>query len=265
VSVSKPDYNYPLFHLNKKDRKEILLVEYDGFIKNKTEGLVQTMLKDTDTWIDKYPHLELLQNTDKDDLFEITTLFQPIHFMRWLSDNKLTDDEIESDILQIEPNIDLYEQSITMFEYSLFRILSDDIVSKCFILKDKKFYNNEIEYLRESYDESFSKITLVTGGLLSVFEKENPTTIFLNDTALLLGHIVVNYSDEQLKSKMFILRNTMENVEYSDDNIFHYKYNDVINKLNSRHVYGISRMFVFQTDGLESSDNGYEDNINEEE
>lgn len=244
LSVIRPDYFHPVF-LRNEDRNEIFLIEYDGFIKNKSEGLIQTMLKSKEKWIEKYPNLSQFEDMTREEIFEHTSILNPQPMMKWLSNNTLDDETIDEDILTIEEFIDVDEQCITLFEFALSQLLLEDMIEKCYILKSTKFYKNEINYIKEAYAQSLNKIVLVNGGLLTLFENENPTTVFLNDTALLLGHIITEYTDNQLRSKMFILRNTNENLEFDEEsNMFTYLYTDVIKELNNRQVYGIGRMYT---------------------
>jgi hypothetical protein len=248
MSVVNPDFLHPIY-TGDKNRDEILLIEYDGFIKNISEGIIYVMLHSKEKWIEKYPNIIKFEGLDKNEIYENSVLYTPSLFLQSLSDYTLQDSIIQDDLSVIENEIDVINQCITVFECALFKLLHDDIVTKCFIVNQRGFRENEISYIRETYKDVFNKITLINGDIVSAFEKEDPTTIFLNDTDVLFGRFVNGLSDDKLKLKMFILRNTYENMVYSDeDKVYTYLYSDIIKELNDRRIYGIGRMYTFHVD-----------------
>ena len=261
-----PDVGLPIqFPENARD--EILIVEFNGFIKNPSEGVVRTMLRDEDDWMEKYPYLETYSEMTQDQIYESTMLMLPTSLLYALSGEKLTLEEINEDLKIIEPDIILDNSKITTFEFALYQILQEKNVKKCYIFKDGDFYDNELNYIKRQYEDVIEKIECISGGFLSLFEDVNPTTICVTNCDLVVDYIPSHYTSEQLELMVFIVLNTIQNIEYSEESkIFTYKegYITKVKQLNEENDFGISSMFNFALI-VDESDNNEEDMEDESE
>lgn len=244
-------------------RDEVLIVYFDGFIKNTSEGMIRTMLRDEDDWIEKYPKLKEFREMSQDDIYDNTILLLPAHLLWYLSDGNITEKDIEDDLDTICSDIILENSKITTFEYCLHTILEEKNIKKCYIFKDTAFYGNEVRYIKKQFDTLMSKIEFVSGGFLTLFESINPTTIFLTDTNLVLDFIVPSYPESKIKGMMFIVLNTMKNIVYNEkDDTFIHEENLLLrmDKENEKSIIGITTMFNFAL-----TNNDQDDILNEDE
>ena len=193
-------------------RDETLIVYFDGFIKNTSEGMIRTMLRDEDDWIDKYPKLIEFREMSQDDIYDNTILLSPSHLLWHLSDGTITGDEMEDDLDTICSDILLENSKITTFEYCLHTMLGEKNVKKCYIFKDTAFYENEVKYVKKQFDKLMGKIEFVSGGFLTLFESVSPTTIFLTDPNLLLDLIISSFS---LYTIFFIVFNKINIIPFN--------------------------------------------------
>lgn len=255
-----------------KDRDEILVVYFDGFIKNESECVIRTMLKDINTWVEKYPMISEFIDFDRDELYHDTMLFRPDEILCALSYNNISDEEIDTDLEEIIPNINFTESKITRFEYALFRILQEPNIKTCYFIKDDKFYDNEIEYVKKKYSEVIGKIEFIEGGLLSLFDEVNPTTMFITDPSIPIDIFQSEYTEEQLSSKLFILLNSIHNTIYDVNNGFTVseEFNKIIKQINDATFCGILTMYNLPIahdleDGLYEGDDLFDnDSVNDE-
>lgn len=249
-------------------RDETLIVYFDGFIKNTSEGMVRTMLRDEDDWIDKYPRLIEFREMTQDEIYDNTILLTPDHLLSFLSDGQVTKEEIENDLDIICSDIILANSKITTFEYCLHTLLEEKNVKKCYIFKDTAFYGNEVKYIKKQFDTLMEKIEFVSGGFLTLFEEINPTTIFLTDTNLVLDLIIPSYPETKLKGMMFVILNTMKNIVFDDSNGSFIHEKELLNRMekeNSKGIIGISTMFNFALSTDEQDETIDEDDFDEED
>ena len=247
-----------------KDRDEILLVYFDGFIKNETECMIRTMLQEVDVWKERYPGIIDFIGLTRDELYHETMLFRPNELLSLLSENKLGKSEIENDLETIIPNILFAKSKITSFEFALYQILQENNIKACYIFKNDNFYENEIKYIKKQYKEVIGKIQFVSGGLLTLFDDIKPTTLFITDPSLPIEIFPHEYSREQLDDKLFILLNSSHNIQYDEtDKMFYYTedFSNRMKDINENSSYGLLAMFNFplKTDLEENdgNDNGY--------
>ena len=64
-----------------RDRVERLLVSFEGFIKNQSEGLVRTMLSELEHWVDRYPILSIYDDMTMDEIYDAVSLYQPYELL----------------------------------------------------------------------------------------------------------------------------------------------------------------------------------------
>ena len=249
-------------------RDEILIVYFDGFIKNTSEGMVRTMLRDEDDWIEKYPNLSEFRELSQDDVYDNTILLTPDHLLHYLSNGEITQEDIESDLDIICSDIILENSKITTFEYCLYTILGEKNIKKCYIFKDTAFYANEVQYIQKQFSTYISKIEFVSGGFMTLFDEVSPTTIFLLDGNLLFDLIIPSYPKAKLQDMMFVILNTLKNIEYNEkDKMFIHK-NDFLTQLkkeNSKSVIGVSTMFNFPLTSDESENSIHDEDDLESE
>lgn len=253
---------------NDKNRREILLVEYDGFIKNITEGILHYILSEPEEWDEKYPKLYDYEDLDFEDIYEQTFLYDPYVFLKSIANETLSDDQIFEDIEYLRSVAIIENQSITKFEFALYQLLQQKFVTKCFIIKGAPFHQNEKDYIREKYIDVLSKVTLVEGGILDIIKNEFVTTAFINDMEMLFEFIVKNLTKEELQNRVFVVLNNYFNTEYNDESgLLSYLYEEECEIANNSGIFAVSRMYneAIELDDDSSEDNDNEDYENEEE
>ena len=236
-------------------RDEIFIVNFDGFIKNTSEGIVRAMLRDEEIWLEKYPSLEMFRGMSGDELYDSTMLTMPIDLLYELSDEKLTLDEIQKDLKLILPSIIVSTSRITMFEFALHQLLQEKNITKCYIFRDIGFFQNEINYINQMYTDVIHKIELIGGGFITAFNKYKPTTSFITDYFVVSDYIVPSTSKEDLDKKLFIILNTFYNVQF-DKESERYSYTEEFANLMDEYVktnsFGMTAMYNFQLNSDEA-------------
>ena len=243
-----------------KSRDEIFIVFFEGFIKNSSEGMIRTMLRDKDEWIFFYPHLKDFIGMTMDEIYENTMLFQPDVVLKILSDEKRTESEISNDLEKIMPEVILENSKMTSFEFALFNILKSPNIKKCYIYKEGTFYRNEIGYVHRRFSEVISKIEFVDEEpFTNLFDRINATTIFLTDPAFVFDYVENQIPKEKSSKMMFIILNSHQTVELNEHNVFQYTLNfeTKLKESNDTQEYGVSAMFNFPIS--ENDENGDEE------
>lgn len=252
MSVLRPDLLYPIFD---KNRDEIFLVEYEGFIKNIVEGIVLSMLFTKQRWIDMYPKLTEFKDILNGEVYDKTMLYiNPLDYLNELSNDTLSDTDILKDIQELEKMVDIIQyQQCTIVEFAVQSLLKQKFVKKCIFLKSTPFNNNEIKYIASVFKDSINKINIFSGPTEEVFESYEPTTCFINsfntiNKCIQIGNVM------SMKDKLFILRNTNENVYYSNvDKLFRYKTEFINNVeiINKGKVYYIAPMYTYRQESVD--------------
>lgn len=241
-------------------RDEILLVPFEGFIKNSSEGILRTMLRDIDDWVLKYPEIRDYEGIPMEDLYENVMLLQPSEMLFFLANGERKIEDVEMDLIQLQKDTILSNSKITSFEYALYQLLETSIVKKCYIFKNGIFYDNEISYIEDRYEKNYSKIQLLDGmPFHTAFHKVNPTTIFLYDPSFVFDYVKNNVSDDDANAKMFIILNSLHTVEDLGNGNFKYteQFQESMNLINQTKPYGVTTLFNFQLD--EPSEDGDEE------
>lgn len=242
-----------------KSRDEIFIVYFDGFIKNISEGILKILLEDYSIYNQIYPGLEYFYGMTDDEIYENSLLFHPKELLTVLSDNTLSDDDLDSHYNELREKIQYQRLNITSFEFCLYQLLKEDFVKKCFFYKDDEFTQNEISYLKIQFGDSFEKIAFATGSIVNLFEDENPTTIFTSDEHI-IDVFVERYNDEMLQNKLFIILNNSHFIDYNEQTKqFEYQEDFLkkLNELNEKQIFGITPTYNFQlnTDDVGNSNN----------
>ena len=245
MSILNPDLLYPIFDNN---RDEILLVEYEGFIKSITEGIVIAMILSKQKWENKYPKIKEFISVVNGEIFDMSSLYSPIEYLKILSGDELAIDEIEKDLEILSPiNIIRFQQS-TLFDFALRNLIQEKFIKRCHIVKSTPFYNHEIKYLEKAFAHQIDKIDIVSGTTLEAFEEYSPTTCFTNSLDS-ITRVIEYASNLSLKNIFFVLRNTSETVYYSqEDRLFKY-HTGVINKIeiwNKSKQFYVAPMYSFR-------------------
>ena len=253
------DVGTPIVSIGKS-REEILLVDFDGFIKNPSEALIRTMLRDDIFWMERYPLLESFDDFDEDELYDNTMIFQPSELLYSLCEGNLSKEEIEEDVEEILSDVFIENSKITTFEFSLFQLLHERFIKRCYIFKETSFFDYEIQYIESQYSEVLDKIEIVSGGIITLFEEYKPTTIFTREKELIMKYFPEKYTPEELLGKMFILLNDTHNILFNDDNsVFEYRENfqKELLELNQSSTFVIGTMFNFalNTEDMEEMSN----------
>lgn len=238
-------------------RDETFVVYFDGFIKNTSEGIIRTMLRDEEYWIKRYPLLSMFSDTSQDELYELTMLSMPIELLYELSDEKLSLEEIQSDLSAILPNIILSNSRITTFEFALHKILQEKNAKKCYIFRDFDFYDNEIEYIKTMYADVLDKIEMISGGFVTLFEEKELTTAFITDYHIVTDILIPKFEKDKIYDKIFIILNSWYTVHYDESSGLH-AYNEefakCLNDLVENNICAMTAMYNFQLNSEENED-----------
>lgn len=235
----------PLISIGKS-RDETMIVFFDGFIKNPSEGIIRTMLRNEDDWIDKYPYLHIFRQYNADELYDKTMILPQKELMMSLTDETLSEKEIEKDIDIIKRDIIIENSKITRFEFCLYQLLQEPYIKKVFLYKDEDFYDYEINYIKRNFNNVLGKIEIVSGGLLTLFEEENPTTICIPDKSFPMELVPKTYPEEKTYGMFFICLNDIHNIIYNEENeSYEYtkEFREKLLNINKNSGYVISTMF----------------------
>jgi len=208
------DFLTPIFGNN---RDEIILVEYDGFIKNKTEAILLSMISTKQIWIDKYPGINKYENISSDQIYQDSFLKLPESLLYNLSNKSLSIKTIKDDIDKLQ-KIDILQcQRFTIIEFAIKTLLLEKFVKTVYIIKEEDYTSKELLYLKNNYEIFEDKIKILCGNTLEAFSMCKPTTYFTNS----LYKIENIIKDESITDKLFILRNTEDILNYNEStNIF---------------------------------------------
>lgn len=251
-----------------RDREEIFLISFDGFIKNISEGIVRTMLRDYDDYIHTYPGMVEYDGMSTQELYDETMLIPPHIFLKELSNHNRTDEEIMFDMDDIESRVILENSRITQFEYSLYQLLQEDKIQKCYIYKENAFFENEVQYLIDQFHAVMNKIEIISHkSLPDIYDEAKPTTIFLTDPAFLFDYIENHYSPEDITDKMFIILNSIETVYLTEYRELAYTelFQTSMNSINDEKPYGVAPMYNFALEESVSSLSEYQPDEEEED
>lgn len=249
------------------NRNETLLVFFDGFIKNTTEGMIRTMLIDKDKWLGKYPELEYYEGKSNQDIYNETMFYQPADMLESLSNGKVAEEDITKDIESILPLVKLKDSQLTTFEIALYRLIQVGFIKKCYIYREGKFFRNELVYCRTRYANFIEKFEFVDEVNLPDFiVKVHPTTIFINDPNFVFDYVVNKMTDDERLAQIYIILANFQMLQFNEQkNTFEYN-QDLIQSIYSigeDAVYGVMPMFNFQVDDVTSTDEEENNNVEE--
>lgn len=249
--------------LNENSRDEIFIVFFDGFIKNTSEGILRSMIRDYDDWILLYPNLKDFQDKSMEELYDYTMIITPIRLLKILSNNSRSNDDIIKDLDKINELVFTDNSQLTTFEFTLYNILREKNIKNCYFYKEGKFTQNEINYIMHKYDSSKDKIEIVDEtNFPSLVENTNPTTIFINDPSFIFDYFMTEYDMEFQLGKLFIVLNTDLTMHYDEDSN-QIEYNDdfkkMVEEINEKSPFSICPMFNFR---IEENNNIYDPDMN---
>lgn len=235
-----------------KSRDESLIVCFDGFIKNTTEGIIRTMLRDMDDWVELYPGLSDFNEMTMEELYDNTMLFRPHELLSGLSQGKRSEEDILKDIEKISPNVFLENSKLTSFEYALYTILQSPTTKVCYIYKEGPYYPNELQYIYKAYGPLMRKVHVIENtNLVDLFDGVKSTTVFLTDPAFVFDYVENHVSEEKSDGVMFVILNSVKTVEMlEDEDNFQYteEFQSKMEETNHEQFYGVSAMFNFAMD-----------------
>jgi len=249
----------------ESSRDEVFIVFFDGFIKNTSEGIIRTMLRDEEKWIDKYPMLTIFRGMTQDMLYESTMLTMPVELLFELSEEKLSLEEIQEDLSKILPSVILSNSKYTLFEYALHRMLEESNVKKCYITRTTDFYPNEINYIQNMYESVIDKIEIISGGFITLFNEVKPTTSFITDYHI-VDFMDKNLSKEELDKRLFVVLNTFYNVHYDEQTkvyVYNEDFADTMDRYTKNESFGMTAMYNFQLNSQEVENRVYEEQYGE--
>lgn len=237
-----------------KSRDETFIVFFDGFIKNPSEGIMRSMLRDYEDWIFFYPKLEKYQDLSTEEIYDETMIVTPVQLLRALCDGVRTDEQIEEDLEKISQLVFVENSKMTTFEYSLYNLIQEAFLKKCYFYKEGKFTPNEIRYIRRKYRSVIEKIEIVDEvNFPSFIEEVNPTTIFINDPSFIFDYFAKEYDEDFQIGKLFIVLNSELTVHYNEQlKVLEYnpEFKKMVDKLNEESPFSISPMFNFRIEDV---------------
>jgi len=210
------------------------------------------MLKYEDDWIEKYPGLSMFNGMNGSEIYENTMLFSPMELLKSLSEGNLTEEQMEYDMNLILSNVKLTDSLMTSFEFALYQLLRQKFVKKCYIYKENSFFDNEILYLSEKYEDVIGKIELESGCPIDqLYDKIDATTIYTRDMGFIFDYVQNNVKEEKKSGQVFILLNTCQNMTYFEEvNSFFYdeEFYEKVKSSNAENPYTIYPTYNFQID-----------------
>ena len=125
------DYLHPL--TDERSRDEFILIEFKNFLRNYHEVVINKMLSNINTWIDKYPLLEKLIRLNYDEVYNLVTYSGINEVLFNAGEGKISISEIEKDINTLIQS-DIIEMSTRLqFQSALVQILDREFVKKVYI------------------------------------------------------------------------------------------------------------------------------------
>lgn len=213
----KPDMGLPIQSGGEYVRDEVFIVSFEGFIKNTCEGIIRTLCRDDEDWIERYPKLELFFSMDQDELYDNTLLYRPKELLYTLADDSVPYETVEEDYELLCKNVIFHNSKVTTFEFSLFQLLQESTIQKCYFYKESPFYQNEMDYIQSQYNDVISKIEFINGSLVEACKEIDTTSVFISDYKM-MQDLVSNLTLEKLSNKLFVILNSLSNVEYLEEN-----------------------------------------------
>ena len=248
----KPDMGLPIQSGGEYVRDEVFIVSFEGFIKNTCEGIIRTLCRDDEEWIERYPKLDLFFSMGQDALFDNTLLYRPKELLYNIANDSISYETIEEDYELLSKNVLLHNSKITTFEFGLFQLLQESNVQKCYFYKESPFYQNEMGYIYSQFNDVISKIEFINGSLIQACKEIDATSVFVPDYNL-MKELLANLSPEELSNTLFVVLNSLSNVEYLE-NVDAFAYTDefasFMMKINDDENidYAITAMYNFALD-----------------
>lgn len=206
-----------------RNRNEIILMEYEGFLINPTEYMILKMQsKNKEMWIKRFPKLNDYFGLTPEQLYEATYFFPPDIFLQILGDFK-EDIPYNDYLLEINtydiPAVDEI-RARTVYEYTLGKLIREEFVKEIIIVArsiilsktDGKFLLKSV--IGDAYKSKFHVLFAKTDeDVLDIIKDTDIdrkiTSVFLNNSKLMMK-IHSSYPD---KNRFFILRKNYTNAK----------------------------------------------------
>lgn len=190
-----------------RNRKEIIIIQYEGFMQNIIEALILRLKHMRQILADKYPELSKYFDMNEHDLYDSTKNISNLDiFLRNINcDGILENEDIKNHCFDIDINPIRMD---TLFEIAISNIAAQDFVESIHIVKDKPYSQYDIQYMREVvFRTCKNKISYYEGDICEVCLDLSHilTSVFLNDPNSLFK-IYGGIPDNRKPLTMFFLR-----------------------------------------------------------
>lgn len=194
-----------------KNRKEVLVVQFEGFMQNIIETFILKLKHIREIALHVYPKLSKYFNMDSYELYEVT---MSMDFDNFFSD-------IGCGIIEDPcPNVDVNPIRMdTSFEIAISNLAAQDFIEEIHIVKNGAYSLYDIQYMREIiFPSCRDKVNYYEGDIYDVCSdlSQITTSIFLNDPNCLY-RIFQNIPEDRKSLVMFFLRENSLCANYNFD------------------------------------------------
>ena len=231
---------------DKDNRDENFIVDYDGFIVSRTEEFILTLLNKADDidFEEEFPGLNKYR--DVKDIYTEVSLKNIPQLISELKGKEIGAEEAYKIFDEYTNNNTYLFNSLTstLLDFALYNIVETKYCKSINIVKRDGWEPWEFQRIYKRYGDHVDKIKYFEGDIMSNLDLiPNPTTIFINDTKLLLD-ISDKFGPDISSNILFIIRNDMTNSTIEDNAVVPIEDDNVKEFLNKVPEGGIARMTV---------------------
>lgn len=206
----------PLQPVSGKNRNESILVEYEGFVKNVTEALIEQMQMYGDEMGAKYPKIKDYWHMNAFPRYIATVNFTPFEFLTILNDNNHSEEEIKEDIQKVAGENVISVLTDTAIEWALERMQFADFTKEISFVKNGQVFKHEYDYLKRRFGiNSKVQCNIYEGDVISLCDDFNYTTIMTNDSNTI--RVLIEKDPEKYKQALFLSRKRFSNTDEMED------------------------------------------------
>ena len=213
----------PLHPIVGRNRNEFFLIEYDSFIVNMSESLIQQSLYHPDYTMKRYPGMKSYWNMNGFARYESTAKFTPFEILSVLNESGLLDNEIKKDIEMYQKSDVLPFITDTAFVYIIPTLQQTNFVKGIHIIKSGDILEHEYRFLKSICPHAIDKdIQFFSGDVPSICNDFSYTSIFMNGVQNVRN--LINTNPSKWQDTLFIVNRGFDETDLCED-LIERKYN----------------------------------------
>lgn len=172
----------PLMPLVGKNRNEFFLIEYEHYIVNMAESLIQQSFYNKEYTLSRYPGMQRYWDMGGFGRYVATAKFTPLQILEVLNEKELSDEELQNDLRNWGKIDVLPYMTETVFLPFLDQISTEKFVRGIHIIKDGEMHRHEYDYLVQVVlpPVQGKDIQYFSGDTPSICKDFSYTTIMMN-------------------------------------------------------------------------------------